>query len=556
MIGRRIRHINRYRDIAVALTRHGFGFVVEELDIFHLLSIPARLGLTAPRTDKKTLGERIRGVIEELGPTFIKLGQLASTRSDLIPQPIMRELEKLQDDVSPFSFEEVRQIVESELGLGLEQEFESFDPVPVAAASIGQVHLAVLQTGERVAVKVQRPAISDTIRTDLSILQNLSVLAEARFEWAKRFQIRAIMDNVGQSLTEELDYSIEARNTETLYRQSARDGSVRIPRVYTDYCSKILLTTEYMDGIKLNRPDQLAAMGYDPKRIAETLVQAMLKQIFIDGFFHADPHPGNLLVLPDHTLAFLDFGMVGRLDPEMKRHFAKLIIALMRQSTNGIVDAVLRMRLATEEVDLAQLRRDIDRLRDKYVQVPLSAISLGEAVTDLLGVAYRHRIRIPTDFILVGKSLMTVEGLVKQLDPQINMMRIAEPFGSKLLLEQYRPGKIAESFKEELAEFAELLLHAPKHVKDVINTLKKSRIEFAIPDLDKLFQKLDRIINRISFSIVLLSFSIIMSGLIIGSSLNRQASLVWHIPALEIGFFIAIFLFVWLIHAIFKSGRF
>jgi ubiquinone biosynthesis protein len=540
----------------MALTRHGFGFVVEEMDIFHLLSIPERMGWTSAKTDRKTVGERIRLVIEELGPTFVKLGQIASTRSDLIPPSVLKELEKLQDNVLPFSFHEVRAIAEAELGIELEQAFTSFDTEPVAAASIGQVHIGTLHSGERVAVKIQRPGIDYTVRTDLAILQNLAVLAEARFEWAKRFQLRNMIDSFGKSLIEELDYTIEARNTETLYKQTLPHTRIRIPRIYGEYSSKKLMTMEYLDGTKLNQPELLRARGYDPKSIAEKLMQAVLQQIFIDGFFHADPHPGNLMVLPGEIIAFLDFGMVGRLTPEMKQHFAGLIIALMRQSTSGVIKAVLRMGLVTEQVDMQLLRRDVDQLRDKYVGVPLSDVSLGEAVNDLFDVAYRHHIRIPTDFILVGKTLITIEGLVEQLDPDISIMRIAEPFGKRLLLEQLRPGRVADWVKEQIADYGELLVHLPKQLSEIVTVFKRGRLELAIPDFDKLLRKLDRISNRISFSIVLLSFSIIMTGLIIGSSLNRQASMLWHVPALEIGFVIAIFLVVWLIHSIFKSGRF
>jgi ubiquinone biosynthesis protein len=540
----------------MALTRHGFGFVVEEMDIFHLLSIPERMGWTSAKADRKTVGERIRHVIEELGPTFVKLGQIASTRSDLIPPSILKELEKLQDNVLPFSFHEVRAIAQAELGIELEQAFTSFDTEPVAAASIGQVHIGTLHSGERVAVKIQRPGIDYTVRTDLAILQNLAVLAEARFEWAKRFQLRNMIDSFGKSLIEELDYTVEARNTETLYKQTLPHTRIRIPRIYGEYSSKKLMTMEFLDGTKLNQPELLRARGYDPKSIAEKLMQAILQQIFIDGFFHADPHPGNLMVLPGEIIAFLDFGMVGRLTPEMKQHFAALIIALMRQSTAGVIKSVLRMGLVTERVDMQHLRRDVDRLRDKYVGVPFSDISLGEAVNDLFDVAYRHHIRIPTDFILVGKTLITIEGLVEQLDPDISILRIAEPFGKRLLLEQLRPGKVADWVKEQIADYGELLVHLPKQLSEIVTVLKRGRLEIAVPDFDKFLRKLDRIINRISFSIVLLSFSIIMTGLIIGSSLNRQASMLWHIPALEIGFVIAIFLVVWLIHSIFKSGRF
>lgn len=555
MIGQRIRHMNRYRDVAVALTRHGFGFVVEEMDIFHLLSIAGRLGITKQQSAKKTVGERIRLVLEELGPTFIKLGQMASIRSDLVPKPILNELEKLQDNVLPFSFDEVCEIIESELQLKLEQSFASFESAPIAAASIGQVHIGTLMTGERVAVKIQRPGIEETVRTDLAILQNLAVLAESRFAWARKFQLRGMIDRYGQALIDELDYKIESKNAETLRSQFRHDPRIRIPHIYNEYSTDKILTMEYLEGIKLYEPEKLRSGGYDPKQIAERLLQAVLQQIFIDGFFHADPHPGNLLVLPGGVIAFLDFGMVGRLTADMKQHFASLIIALMKQSTTGVINAVLRMGLVTEQVNMQQLRRDIDTLREKYAAEPLSSIRLGEAVNDLFAVASRHHIRIPTDFILVGKTLITIEGLVEKLDPEISILAIAEPFGRRLLLEQLRPGKVAARIKEELAAFSEMLFQLPNQLKDLAASFKRRRIEVAVPDMDKIVKKLDRIGGRISFSIVLLSFSIVLSGLMIGTSLTRQASLIWNVPALEIGFIVAMVLVVVLVYSVFKSGR-
>jgi ubiquinone biosynthesis protein len=556
MAGKRIRHLQRYRDIALALTRHGFGYIVTELDIFQLLSLPDRMRWENRRGERKTVGVRIRQVLQQLGPTFIKLGQIASTRPDIIPEAVRKELEKLQDQVLPFSFEDVRATFLAEFRQEPEEMFDSLEELPIAAASIGQVHIGYLKTGEKVAVKIQRPGVQSMIRTDLEIMQNLAVLAEARFSWAKRYQLRKMVEEFGRSLTQELDYAIEAMNAEKIGKCFENDSRIHIPMVYGDYSSKKILTMEFVEGTNLNQADILLAKGYDRNKIAHRLLECVLHQIFIDGFFHADPHPGNLKVLPDEVIAFLDFGMAGRLTPEMKRHFSGLIIALMRQSSPGVIKAILQMGLISEDVNMKELRRDVDKLREKYVGVPFSEISLGESVSDLFHTAYRHQIRIPPDFILLGKTLVTVEGVVEQLDPDLSIIRVAEPFGRKLLLERLNPKNLIQRVKEEWTGYEDMLNRFPKQVRELLAFIKKGRLEVSIPEFDKFLRKLDRISNRLSFSIVLLAFSIMMAGLTIGFSLNRQPSPLWSLPVLEAGSLIALFMVVWLIYSIFKSGRF
>lgn len=558
MFGKRIRHISRYREIASALIRHGFGIVVEEIGFGQVLSFPQRMLFENKGKDSKTTGERVRLVLQELGPTFVKLGQIASTRPDLLPEEIIRELEKLQDRVPPFSFQEVRGIVEAELGGGLEDLFRQFEETPLAAASIGQVHQAVLRSGEKVVVKIQRPNVTAVIETDLEILQDLALLAEHRLEWAARYQIRDMVDEFSKSLRAELDYTIEGRNAERISNQFRNDPNIHVPKVFWEYSTQKVLTMEYAEGVKLNEPDKLKQNGYNPKILAERLAKAIFQQIFIDGFFHGDPHPGNVLALPGEAIVFLDFGMTGRLTPGMKYHFSSLVIALMRQSTDGVIKAIFRMGLVPDDVNLAHLRDDVEQLREKYYGVPLSQISLGEAVNDLFRVAFRHSIRIPADLTLLGKTLLTVEGVVEKLDPDFNILDIAEPFGRQLLKERLHPKSLAETVWKRVSDYGELLADLPKHMKEATSLIKRGRLrlEIDIPGLDLFLKKLDRISNRLSFSIVLLAFSIIMVGIIIGSSLGRQSTLLWRIPAIEIGFVVATLMFLWLLYSIFKSGRF
>lgn len=558
MIGKRMRHMSRYRDIAVALLRHGFEIVVEEIGFSQLLSLPQRLRVDKKERNEKTIGERIRLVLEELGPTFVKLGQLASTRPDLIPEQIIRELEKLQDQVPPFSFTDVRRIIEEELGEELDHIFHSFEEVPLAAASIGQVHRAVLHSGEKVAVKIQRPHIASIMETDLEILQDLNVLAERRLAWAAQYQMRDILDELSKSLRLELDYTVEARNAEKFSKQFQSDPTIYVPKVFWDYSTKKVLTMEYVEGVKLGELERLKQRGYNLKILAERLAKGMFQQIFMKGFFHGDPHPGNVLALPGNVIAFIDFGMVGRITSEMKYHLSSFMIALMRQSTDGIMKTIGDMGLVPDGVDVSQLREDIEKLREKYYHIPLSQVSLGEAVQDLLHVAFRHSIRIPSDLTLLGKALLTMEGVVEKLDPDFSITDIAEPFGRQLLKERLRPKNVAEMAWKRLSDYGELFVDLPKNVKELTRLMKqgKVRLEIGIPDLDFLLRKLDQISNRLSFSIVLLSFSIIMVGIIIGSSMGRQSTLLWKIPAIEIGFFVATLMFCWLLYSIFRSGKF
>ncbi|ALS22846.1 ABC transporter [Paenibacillus naphthalenovorans] len=553
-----MRHISRYRDIAIALIRHGFGIVVEEIGFAQFLSLPQRMFFEPKKKDPKSVGERIRLVLQELGPTFVKLGQIASTRPDLLPEEIIRELEKLQDRVPPFSFQEVRGIIQEELADEPDNIFQHFEDTPLAAASIGQVHQAVLRSGEKVAVKVQRPNIASVIETDLEILQDLAALAEHRLEWAARYQIRNMVDEFSKSLRAELDYTMESRNAEKIAKQFGNDPAIYVPKVFLEYSAKKVLTMEYVDGVKLNEPDKLKQYGYNPKNLAERLAKAIFHQIFNNGFFHGDPHPGNVLVLPGEVIAFIDFGMVGRLSPEMKYHFSSLVIALMRQSTDGVIKAIFRMGLVPDDVNMAQLRGDVEQLREKYYGVPLSQISLGEAVNDLFRTAFRHSIRIPPDLTLLGKTLLTVEGVVEKLDPAFRIFDIAEPIGRQLLKERLHPKSVAETVWNRVSDYGELLLDLPKHMKEVTSLIKQGRLrlEIAVPELDLFLKKLDRISNRLSFSIVLLSFSIIMVGVIIGSSLGRQSTLLWQFPAIEMGLGLAMIMFLWLLYSIFKSGRF
>ncbi|MCR8659602.1 ABC1 kinase family protein [Paenibacillus endoradicis] len=556
MRGKRIRHVMRYRVIASTIARYGFGLVSDEIGSRRRNIFAGNK--TTNEWHMKSLGERICLLLEELGPTFVKLGQIASTRPDLIPAEILKELETLQDHVQPFPYNEVASIIEKELGAPIESLFKHFSITPLAAASIGQVHRATLKDGNDVVVKIQRPDIQRLIETDLEILIDWARLTEGAVEWAKHYRLREIIEELSVALLLELDYSLEARNTEKFVELSACIDYLYVPNVFRGYSTKRILTTAYIDGVNLSDDEELKRQGLDLKLLAERMTNAIFHQILVEGIFHGDPHPGNVMALPDGRLAMIDFGMIGRLSASMKHHFATFVIALRNQSTRGVIRAINQMGVVPDEVDVNKLYSDVDELREKYYNVPLNQTSIGTAVSDLFNVAYKHRIKIPTELTLLGKCLLTMEGVVTALDPNISIFDIAEPFGKKLLLERLNPKRILQNISEEIPEYIDMVKEIPLHLKQLTRMLSNGRlrIDLESPQVTMLLEKLDRISNRLAFSIVMLALSIVMCGLIIGTSIMHSQSILWRMPVIEIGFVVTIFMFVLLIYSIFRSGRF
>jgi ubiquinone biosynthesis protein len=557
MFAKRVRHINRYREIATALLSQGFDYIVEETGLMQKVPYYQRVRPVFAKENTGGVAERIRLVLEQLGPTYVKLGQIASTRPDLLPPEIIEELEKLQDAVPAFSFTEVRSVLQEELGETLEKIFQLFEPEPIAAASIGQVHQAVLKTGTTVAVKIQRPSIAIDIQTDLEILYELSNLAERRFHWAKSYQLMDMIDEFSKSLRSELDYTSEARNAEKISKQFTNNPMIYVPKIYWDYSTQKVLTAEYIEGIKISKKEDLKQQGYNLSLLAERFAKGIFHQIFMEGFFHGDPHPGNVVVLPGEIIVFLDFGMVGRLSSEMKYNLSSLVIGLMRQDADELTKTIFRMGIVPDHVNRIQLREDIEVLKEKYYGIPLSKVSLGEAVSSIFAVALKHKIKIPADLVLVGKALLTMEGIVERLDPRLSILDVAEPFGQKLLMERLHPKNLTKTLWKNLSDLSDIFLSLPQHFQEFTSVIKRGRLclEVAIPEMELILKTQDRISNRLSFSIILLAFSIIMASIIVSLSIAGQSSLLWKIPIVEIGFGIAMVMFIWLLYAIIRSGR-
>lgn len=555
MFSRQLRHISRYREIARILANEGFGYLIEETDL--ITKIPYHDKLRPNTAANLDLGERICITLQQLGPTYIKLGQIASTRPDLLPKNIITHLEKLQDSVPSFSYEEAAALIREELGAEADEIFSEFDHEAIATASIGQVHLGRLKTGEKVAIKLQRPHITETIETDLDILFHIATAAQKRFQWARDYQLADIIDEFSKSLLKELNYIVEARNTEKMTALFKGHKDVYAPNIFWDYSTRKVLTLEYLDGIKINQTETLTAQGYDCPLIAKRFAESMFQQIFIDGYFHGDPHPGNILVLPNNVIGFLDFGMVGRLNSDVRDGLASLLIGLRNNDTRELLRAILRLGDIPNDINIAELQNDIEAFCDNYYGMPLSKVSVGEAANTFFGLAQKHNIRMPADLVMVGKALLTVEGIVRTLSPELALTDIVEPFGRRLLLERFKPKKVLDSFWQTAAELRELLHHIPQDIQ-VLRTLIDQghmQVRISMSDTEILLKRLAQFSNRLSVSIMLLAFSILMGSIVLSFSIMGRPSTLWNFPVVESGFFIAFCMFLWVLYAIFRSGK-
>ncbi|CDZ99874.1 putative protein kinase UbiB [Jeotgalicoccus saudimassiliensis] len=556
----RVNYINRYREIAMQFSKSGLGFLIEEIGLDRVISLPRRILLRQQNDEvlEKTYAERIRIFIEEMGTTFIKLGQIASMRGDLLPPDLIAELEKLQSHVPPFPPDEARRLIEESLEAPIDELFMIFDDKPVGSASIGQVHRAMLHTGEDVAVKIQRPNIEKTVRTDLEILRHLAGLAESNLEWARNYQVTDMIDEFSDALINELDYTIEARNVERIGKTHKNDPAIKIPEIYWEYSTKNVMVMDFIKGVPVNNLMKLDEMGINKSEVANTLARAIFQQIFEEGYFHGDPHPGNVSVLDDGTLAFLDFGMIGRLTSDLKNNFGSLLISLMRKDSGGVVKAIVKMGVVPVDVSMRDLNREAEIMRDKYYDVPLAKLNFSDAVNDLFGIANKYKIKLPQDFTILAKTLLTLESVVSQLDPDFSIMDVAEPFGKALLLERYNPKNLLNFQIDEIQQLGSELREVTENVHQFSKGLKNQNlpIEIDVKGRSQFSKHLDRVINRLSFSIVLLAFSIVMVGLIVGSALLGEGSIIFRIPIIEIAAIFAMIMFAWLLWSIVKSGRF
>jgi len=556
VIGRTYRHLTRYRQILTVLFKYGFENLVEHIKIEQYIELGLQMISRKPRARvaKLSRSERIRMMFEELGPTYIKLAQILSTRPDLIPVDLLTELAKLQDKVPSFPFSDVQDIIFKERGQTITDLFETIDEVPIASASIGQVHRARLKNGEEVAIKIQRPGIRKIIEVDLEIMLHLATLAERNIEELMPQRPVKIVEEFARTLEKELNYNIEATNMERMAAQFLDDHTLYIPKVFRDFSTKRILTMEFVEGIKISDIQKLNEAGLDCKKIIARGSDILLKQIFDHGFFHADPHPGNIFVLPNNVICLLDFGMTGSVGRHTREDFVDLIDSVVHQDEINTTHALLKMTTYEQEPKRRLLEKDVADFMGRHLYKALKDIEVGKLLQHLLELAARHRLSIPPDIFLMMKALSSIEGVGLMLDPEFDMIAQATPFIKRIKMTRFEPHRIAGDIMRLTTETLEFLQQFPKDMLEITRMIRERKfyLKHEIQDLDTMLATHDQISNRISFSIII-------AALLIGSALiviSKTPPLFYGISLIGIiGFTAAAVMGIWLLIAILKKGR-
>ncbi|MBU0987548.1 MAG: AarF/ABC1/UbiB kinase family protein [Proteobacteria bacterium] len=556
VVGRTYRHLNRYRQILAILFKYGFGDLIELLKIEQYIEVGLQLISRNRREplEKLSRAQRVRMAFEELGPTYVKLGQVLSTRPDLVPVQYLREFTKLQDEVPAFGFNEVSKVIEEEFGALPQDLFEFFDKTAFASASIGQVHRAGLPDGEIVAVKVQRPGIHKIIEVDLEIMLHLATLMERNIEEMSLYRPIKIVEEFARTLEKEIDYTIEATNMERFSRNFLDDPTIYIPKVYRDTTSERVITMELVNGIKISDIDRLDQAGLDRKIITARGAEFCLKQVFDHGFFHADPHPGNIFVLPDNIICLLDFGMTDSVDRQTREEFVDLIDSVVHQHESRAVQVLLRLTSWEDEPDIRLLEKDVADFMGQHLYQPLKNIEIGKLLNHLLELVARHRLAIPPNTFLMMKTLTTIESVALMLDPDFDMITQTVPFIERVKLARFYPRRIAGDIIQLGSEMLHFMHQFPKDTLEITRLIRQQKLTVKMEHkgFETMLAKHDQTSNRISFSIII-------AALIIGSALiviSAIPPLFYGISLIGIiGFLAAAIMGIWLLVAILKKGR-
>ena len=543
------RHLGRYSEIAGVLARHGWGWMLDRIGIGEHLKV--KPGAQVPQIAPA----HIREILEELGPTFVKLGQLLSIRPDVVPQPYIVELSKLQDAAPALPVEVVRAVIESELEAPVSDLFREFEDVPLAAASLAQVHSATLHDGTHVIVKVQRPDIRDQVETDIEILYKRARFLEGHWEKARTYGFTDIVDEFALTIREELDFTCEARNTDRLREITSGEKGIRVPRVYWDLTTGKVLTLEMMRGAKITEVLERPPGKINRKNVAAVLAGSFLEQVFVDGFFHADPHPGNVLVTDEGEIQLVDCGQVGRLDAETRAGAVRLLMAFGQQDTRVFAGEILDLGIAQEDVDVRRLTRDLGKVLRGYYDLPSRSVNFGAILTRTLDISADHKIRLPANFAVLGKVFANVDAICSRLDPDFNFTEIARGYVGKAVRKELSSESGLAEIYRTMAGLRHFLLALPEHLDRLIRKAVEGtlRIEFKHHGLEDVSNNLRSSANRVAIALIV-GASIIGSSLV--ATLSKGPTSWFGLPTLGIiGYLIAMFFGTWLIISIIRSGR-
>ena len=480
--------------------------------------------------EKKALRRRrqavwIRETLLDLGPTFIKVGQLFSTRADLFPEEYVEELSKLQDRVPAFNYEQVAEIIQQDFGRSIPELYKSFDPIPMAAASLGQVHRAQLHTGEEVVVKVQRPGLKKLFQIDLAILKGIARYFQRHPDWGPGRDWLGIYEECCRILWEEIDYINEGRNADTFRRNFRNEDWVKVPRVYWRYASPRVLTLEYLPGIKISHYEALEAAGLDRKRLANLGAKAYLQQLLNDGFFHADPHPGNIAVSPEGCLIFYDFGMMGQVQIVTRERLMKTFFGIAQKDADQVIESLIELGALVPTGDMGPIRRSVQYMLDNFMDQPFEEQSVAAISDDLYEIAYGQPFRFPATFTFVMRAFSTLEGVGKGLDPDFNFMEAAKPFAMKLMTNGKPSESTAGLFNEigrQAAQMSSTALGLPRRIEDTIDKLERGDIRVRVRSIES-----DRILRRLNGVNMATNYTLLVGTFTISATLLLINNYIW-----------------------------
>jgi len=534
-----LEDIKRFEEILKILIEEGFGFLCKR-----------KLFRKHEPLPKDDIPVRLRKVLEKLGPTFIKFGQLLSVRPDLVPIEYIHELEKLQANVRSLPFSVIQETLKSELGKDYKKLFRKIDEIPIASASISQVHRGILKNGKKVAIKVQRPNARKQMLTDINIMYHFARIIEKHYSDLRKFTPRRIVDEFSQWTKKELDFKYEARYASIFYRNFKGSSTVKIPMVFKDFSTSKILVTEFIDGIEIRNLKELKRKKIDIRKVIANGLDSILTQIFVFGFFHADPHPGNIMVLPSGKIAYVDFGIVGHFGPDLRKKSIDLFLGILNDDANRIVDTFTSMDPGKR--DLIDFRRQIE---DAILPLQSGAIQdaqVSKVLENILNIALNNGFKMPVDFILLGKTILTVEGVALEYDPHFDFVKQAKPFVKKIM--KRKPVQLKQEILDTTLKYKSFIQEFPSRANRVLDRIEQGDIKLDIKDTDinRLTLEIDRSSNRISYGIVI-------AALLIGSSLVLNVNATWKFISVStialIGYVLAMILGIILLISILREGK-
>lgn len=557
---RTFKSARRLQQIVNVFLKYGFGRIIDQIQLGRYIPFKKRLRSFGdwPALKGPTVPERLRLAFAELGPSFIKFAQLLSSRPDLITPRYANEFKKLQDEVPPFDVNEAKKIIEDELGQTPESIFSSFVDIPIAAASIAQVHKATLVDRTEVVVKIQRPQIKEQIESDLNILNIIARLLVKHVPESRFFNPIGIVDEFGRTVSKELDFIIEARNCMKLRGDFKGNADIYIPKVYQEYTTEKILVMEQIYGSRIDDIKAIDGMGLDKGRLSKTLIDVYFKQILENGFFHADPHPGNILVRTDGVICFLDFGIVGRVSEELKEIMANTFIAIIEKDFDGLINQYIELGIVPDDADIDSFRRDFkmdirDFLEPLY-DLKIQQIDFTQYVETFIRLATKYNLKIPSDLLLMDKTLLMLENIARQLNPELVLVAEAQPYASKIVMKRISPSRLYEKARKNVNDLTDFIFFFPRNMTKLFNKALKDDIQVKMyhVNLPELIKDMDKASNRIAFAMV-------VSAILLSSAIMHAAGVEPRIFGFSflgiISFGFALLLGIWLLISIIRSGR-